>query len=363
MKKILTGILILAGLGVWLVFFPPTFGTKTAPADPAAPHTPAASTAPATHATSEASASAKPTAAATSAPATPAPATPAPATTEVSAAETAVAETVTGTETAGTDTEPETAAAEPDGTESITLGSWTPESLTELAQTARKRNSVPEHIRYLSEQFLDTPYEANTLIGDAETPEQLTVNLAGLDCFTYIDYVEALRLSDSFPAFKETLQSVRYRDGTVRFTNRNHFFSDWTVHNGDRITDVTRQIGGDAAVSAEKTLNVKKDGTHFLPGIPAVTRTVTHIPTGALDDAVIAKLRTGDYIGVYTDIDGLDVTHTGIIIKKEGGTYLRHASSRRSVGNRVIDDELLTYLDGKPGIVVYRPRDRAARRM
>ena len=272
-------------------------------------------------------------------------------------------------QTDGTDTEPgiapNDAADDPDGTpqtadgrtpESITLGTWTPASLTELARTARKRRTVSEHIEFLSQQFLNTPYEANTLVGDAETPEQLTVNLAGLDCFTYIDYVESLRQSDSYPTFMETLRTVRYRDGTVRFENRNHFFSDWTAHNTDNITDVTRQIGGDAAVSVEKTLNVKKDGTHFLPGIPAVTRTVTHIPTGALDAATVAKLRTGDYIGVYTNIDGLDVTHTGIIIKKDGGTYLRHASSRRSVGNRVVDDELLAYLDGKPGIVVYRPR-------
>ena len=234
--------------------------------------------------------------------------------------------------------------------------SWTTESLATLALSSKNRNGVSEQINFLSEQFLDTPYKANTLIGDAETPEQLTVNLSGLDCFTYIDYVEALRLSDSYPTFMDTLQSIRYKNSTVHFTNRNHFFSDWTVHNKDNITDVTAEVGGDAAVSVEKNLNVKKDGTNFLPGIQSVKRTVTYIPTDALDGDTVAKLRTGDYIGIYTNIDGLDVTHTGIIIKKDDTTYLRHASSRRSVGNRVVDDELLTYLEGKPGIVVYRPR-------
>jgi len=68
----------------------------------------------------------------------------------------------------------------------------------------------------------------------------------------------------------------------------------------------------------------------------------------------VGKLSTGDYVGIYTELPGLDVTHTGIIIKKNGRTYLRHASSR-NVNDRVVDEDLLEYMQNKPGLVVFRP--------
>ena len=43
-------------------------------------------------------------------------------------------------------------------------------------------------------------------------------------------------------------------------------------------------------------------------------------------------------LGVYTDKKALDVTHTGIIIKKLGKVFIRHASS---LEKKIIDSELL----------------------
>ena len=240
------------------------------------------------------------------------------------------------------------------GTVQTNLGTWTEKTLSDVIQEFAFLSDAGEQINSISEKFLGTPYEGSTLVGDAETPEQLTVHLAGLDCFTYIDYVEAARHSDSYDAFLDILQTTRYKQGVIAFQNRNHFFSDWVEHNSDQVADVTREIAGDVAVSVEKQLNQKKDGSVFLEGIPIVARTITYIPSTAITDEIIQNLRTGDYIGIYTDIDGLDVTHTGIFIRNESGTYLRHASSREEV-QQVIDDDFLTYLKNKPGIVVYRP--------
>ena len=234
------------------------------------------------------------------------------------------------------------------------LGSWTEETFLSVLPEVVHRFDVGEQIDVISEKFLGTPYEANTLVGDIETPEEFTVHLAGLDCFTYLDYVEAARLSDSYDTFLTVLQLTRYRYGVVEFGYRNHFFSDWVEYNRSHVSDVTKEVGGDAAVAVEKQLNQKKDGGVFLEGIPIVTRTITHIPTAAVTDEVVGRLRTGDYIGIYTDIDGLDVTHTGIFIRNDSGTYLRHASSREGA-KKVIDDDFLTYLKNTPGITVYRP--------
>ena len=234
------------------------------------------------------------------------------------------------------------------------FGDWDEEQLVAMMLLFDDSLAVGNRIDFISERFLGTPYEGNTLVGSADVPEKLTVHLSGLDCFTYLDYVEAARQSDSYNAFLDSLRDVRYKDGVVAYQHRKHFFSDWVAHDGERVRDVTQEVGRDVAVSVEKYLNQKKDGGVFLDGIPVVTRTVTHIPTDAITEEVVGNLRTGDYIGVYTDIDGLDVTHTGILIKYPDGTpHFRHASSRKDV-QRVLDDPLLEYLDGKPGIVVYR---------
>ena len=58
---------------------------------------------------------------------------------------------------------------------------------------------------------------------------------------------------------------------------------------------------------------------------------------------------------MYTEIDGLDVTHTGIIIKNDDGVFLRHASSKKS-NQKVVDEDLQKYIKNVPGIVVYRPQ-------
>lgn len=240
-----------------------------------------------------------------------------------------------------------------ENSEIIELGSWNQKKLQEII--ASKPEPVSEQIDYFSEKFLGTPYKAHTLTGDINTPEIFTVNLRGMDCFTYIDYVEALRLSESEDKFNPNLKKIRYKDAEVSFKNRNHFFSDWPIRNSNNIVDVTHEISGNNAVVVQKSLNLKKDGTTFLPGIPVEHREFYYIPSSNLNKEIISKLRTGDYIGMYTEIDGLDVSHTGIIIKNSDGVFLRHASSKKS-NQKVVDENFREYIKNVTGIVVYRPK-------
>jgi hypothetical protein len=83
---------------------------------------------------------------------------------------------------------------------------------------ASKIDEVGERIAFLSRQFLDTPYGESTLVGNPRTPEELVVNLAALDCFTFIDYIEAMRMASSFEDFLEAVKKVRYREGIVSYT-------------------------------------------------------------------------------------------------------------------------------------------------
>jgi hypothetical protein len=237
--------------------------------------------------------------------------------------------------------------------EHIELGKWTKEKLDQMLAKAAFIEEVGPRIVFISSQFMDTPYRESTLIGNAETPEVFTINLEAVDCFTYLDYVEAMRLSDSFSHFKMNLKRIRYHSGKVAYVHRNHFFTDWRERNPS-VTDVTGEIGRGRARVVPKKLNEKTDATCFMTAVPITDRNVTHIPTEAIDNVVIDSLRTGDYVGIYAEADGLDVSHVGIIVRDNDAVLLRHASFAPSHG-RVIDEAFPAYMSGKPGMIVLRP--------
>ena len=237
--------------------------------------------------------------------------------------------------------------------ENIVLGRWTRRNLDEVLKSAGAIKQTGKRIEFLSRQFLGTPYEESTLIGGGNTPELFTINLEVVDCFTYLDYVEAMRRSDNFASFKEMLRMVRYRGGKVGYKTRNHFFTDWTKGN-PWLIEVTAEIGGKSSRKVHKRLNDRGGGTYLLAGINPSERDITYIPSKALDTDIFRRLKTGDYIGIYSRTGGLDVSHVGIFVRGKKMTYLRHASSLASQ-RRVIDQDFRTYVTDKPGIVVLRP--------
>jgi hypothetical protein len=234
--------------------------------------------------------------------------------------------------------------------ELLNLGRFTREELERMLRAASAIRDTSARIEFISGELLGTPYEGSTLIGSAHESEAFVVNLESMDCFTFIDYIEAMRLSDSFARFCEHLKMVRYKHGTISFETRMHFFSDWL--DTPRVRDVTAEIGGERVEGVTKTLNRKGDGSAILPGIPEKERRIGYIPSSVVDEGVSGLLRTGDYCGVYTEVEGLDVSHVGVIVVNGGHILFRHASS---IEKRVLDQDFLTYMTGKPGIMVLRP--------
>src|SRR4030042_4218894 len=153
----------------------------------------------------------------------------------------------------------------PPNKEFILLGKWTSEKLDAILHESSKINDTGLRIDYLSKQFLGTPCQESTLVGDMNTPEVFVINLEAVDCFTFLDYIESMRRSVSFDEFRENLRKVRYRGGEVNFKNRNHFFTDWCEFSINFIADVTEQIAGKKVKKVMKLLNQKDDGAYFLP--------------------------------------------------------------------------------------------------
>lgn len=207
-------------------------------------------------------------------------------------------------------------------------------------------------IEDISKQFLNTPYKSDTLIGSSTKPEKLVVNLNAVDCFTLIDYVLALSQSSNVDDFIENLIKVRYIDGKISFFNRKHFFSDWYYITPKNAEEITKKISPNS-ITVFKRLNEKPDGTEYLAGIGAIPRNINYIPSNYVNNAVINQLKTGDFIGIYTNQVGLDASHVGILIKKSNQVYFRNASSLKK-NRKVVDSPFLEYIKDKPGIMVLR---------
>lgn len=237
--------------------------------------------------------------------------------------------------------------------EHVRLGEWDREQIEEILQVSSDLSVPSARIDFISRQFLAVPYKTSTLIGSPDNPEVFVINLEAVDCFTFIDYVEAMRLSRSFRGFREQLRRVRYRSGRVGYDTRRHFFTDWLSTR--RVRNATPEIGRRLVIAVRKVLNEKDDGSCFLPDIRPISRKITYIPaTDAVSRTILSRLRTGDYVGIYTEAAGLDVSHVGIFIDKRGKPFFRHASLMEK---KVVDRGFAEYLTGKPGIVVLRPAD------
>ncbi|MGL4599938.1 MAG: DUF1460 domain-containing protein [Plesiomonas sp.] len=207
-------------------------------------------------------------------------------------------------------------------------------------------------IEYVSSAFLNTPYKANTLIGGIDTPEVLTVNLSDVDCFTLLDDVEALSKSHDMTTFLYNLAQTRYINGEVSYLKRRHFFSDWFATASPNALDVTLEISKHHN-TVEKQLNRKPDGGEYVSGLGITSRAINYIPGDAIDDQVLNNLKSGDYVGVYSPLEGLDVSHVGIVVRHDGQVWFRNASSLM-INKKVVDSPFMEYMRSKPGMVVLR---------
>jgi hypothetical protein len=209
-----------------------------------------------------------------------------------------------------------------------------------------------EVISHVSSAFLGTPYQADTLIGGAVTPEALVANFNGVDCFTLVDYVEALTRSSDQKTFLNNLARTRYTGSNVDYLSRRHFFSDWFATTPRDAQDVTPDISPDYVV-VDKLLNRKPDGGEYIPGLGIHPRKINYIPSNAINERVLSRLKSGDYIGIYSPLGGLDVSHVGIVVRHDGQVWFRNASSL-AANKKVVDSPFMEYMHPKPGIVVLR---------
>jgi hypothetical protein len=221
--------------------------------------------------------------------------------------------------------------------------------------------------------FLETPYVAATLENGLE--EKLVINLRQLDCTTFAESTLALARTvklkkKDFESFVAELQKIRYRDGIRnQYPSRLHYFSEWIQNNHKRgiVSGLVNQNG----VKSDKAINymsthpsdypVLKEHPELIPAIAQQENELTKTGFMYFPKSNIANLyrnlQHGDIIALTSSIDGVDVNHVGIIMKKGNEFHLLHAPLS---GKKVLvsDGPITDFLKPQSknnGIMIARP--------
>lgn len=234
---------------------------------------------------------------------------------------------------------------------------------------------VNQIIIEIGKSFLGTDYTASSLEKGEE--EKLVVHLTGLDCYTFLEsslvFARCIKEGkSSFDDYQNELTNIRYRNGKLaEYPSRLHYFSDWIFDMNKRGIgkDITKEIGGKPYDKKINFMSTHVDAYHQLKKNPKYvdeiakiekeisSRKYYYIPQEEILK-VEDKIQSGDIIGITTNIEGLDIAHTGIAIRMEDGRiHLMHAPN---VGYKVqiTEKPFADYINGnkkQTGIIVLRP--------
>ncbi len=240
----------------------------------------------------------------------------------------------------------------------------------------QKLSSLPinQVIIEIGKSFLGTDYVANTL--EVGQEEKLVINLTGLDCYIFLEtslvFSRCIKKGKTtFEDYQKELTNVRYRDGKLNeYPSRLHYFSDWIYDMNKRGIgkDITKEIGGKRYVKKINFMSTHidsykqlKENQKFVKEISNIERQIStrkyyYIPQEEIA-SIEDKIQSGDIIGITTNVEGLDIAHTGIAIRMDDGRI--HFLHAPIVGKKVqiTETPLADYIAGnkkQTGIMVLR---------
>jgi putative xylanase len=227
-------------------------------------------------------------------------------------------------------------------------------------------------------KFLGRPYVAATL--EVADPEQVVVNLQGLDCATLVETSQALAMTrregkTDVASYSRNLEKIRYFDGKNRgYTSRLHYLSFWMADLTKR--KVAKEVVLPQSLTQPLEIRLNFMSTHagsypFLKNHPERVREIAQLErkysgkvgrflpksNAGLSRQQLGAIQDGDIITVVTQKAGLDYSHQGIAFwGNDGKLHMLHASSERK---RVIADErtledYLKRISHAKGIRVFR---------
>jgi hypothetical protein len=244
--------------------------------------------------------------------------------------------------------------------------------------TFAKDSSLPigDLVLKIGLDFLNTPYVAKTL--DKTKEERLVINLHQLDCTTFAENCLALArtVKSGHPEVKQfcsELEKIRYRGGKMEgYASRLHYFSEWIMDNETRhiVQSMASKMGGtEIPIKLNYMSTHPKEYPQLIndPEATALIKTIEdkvssqkffYIPSGQFE-SIEGQVKDGDIVTLTTSIPGIDVSHVGILMKKDGRVYLLHASS--GIQKVVVSNEPFAQYLAKSkkttGVMISRPME------
>lgn len=203
--------------------------------------------------------------------------------------------------------------------------------------------SVGELILMVGNDFKGTPYVGKTL--DITNEENLVVNLRELDCTTFVENCLAIARTiksgkPTFETFVSELEKIRYRNGQLNgYISRLHYFGEWIFNNEQKgiVEDMSAKIGGVKCPVVVSFMSNHPDSYPQLKANPLLIKEIKQIekqlsakqfffiPREKIVDHE-NQILDGDIVAFVTKIPGMDVSHIGLLFKKDGRVYLLNAS-------------------------------------
>ncbi|NET42738.1 DUF1460 domain-containing protein [Okeania sp. SIO2B3] len=248
-----------------------------------------------------------------------------------------------------------------------------------VMEYARKQNlsqrPMAEIMQAIADYFIGTPYKAGLL--DQSNQESLVISLDGFDCVLFVETVLAMArgiaVEDySYLTFVNNIKNQRYWNGKMNgYCSRLHYFSEWIADNQRRenIKDIGVELGGD---KVKKPLFFMSKNRWEYPQIASNDANyqcivnmedsisklkINYIPYYKIS-SVYSQLKSGDIVAVATEINGLDVTHTGLVYRNSDGNIgIIHASPAGKVTVAYDLERYIWNVESAIGILVARPVD------
>ncbi|NET27809.1 N-acetylmuramoyl-L-alanine amidase-like domain-containing protein [Okeania sp. SIO1I7] len=248
-----------------------------------------------------------------------------------------------------------------------------------VMEYARKQNlsqrPMAEIMQAIADYFIGTPYKAGLL--DQSNQESLVISLDGFDCVLFVETVlgmaRGIAVEDySYLTFVNNIKNQRYWNGKMNgYCSRLHYFSEWIADNQRRnnITDIGVELGGE---KVKKPLFFMSKNRWEYPQIASNDANyqcivnmedsisklkINYIPYYKIS-SVYSQLKSGDIVAVATEINGLDVTHTGLVYRNyDGNIGIIHASPAGKVTVAYDLERYIWNVESAIGILVARPVD------
>ena len=233
----------------------------------------------------------------------------------------------------------------------------------EEAFRGRTDMSVPELTVEVALHLLGTPYVGGTL---EKVPEELIVRYDATDCILFVETCIATALTlkgidlsrgepgaaePSYALLKENIRMLRYRDGHIGYSTREHYTSGW-LSNAEKL-GVLKEYSARIGEPLQQTFSFMSTHPASYPQLASDTAMVSRIravekelesgsyawvPASRIS-SVEDSICTGDIVCYVTKVKGLDISHVALAYEKDGRMCFIHASS--AARKVIIDDRTI----------------------